>query len=131
MMKLKLGRWLAVGGATVLISACQSTSGGSNYTNLSAQGYQTSAMTTNQAGVRGWYVTGQGERYWCKANISTVYVGQDGMGIFLSSGRFISMDRAAYEEKAGAGDKGYPQLEDLEAGRPRAEDIHSCRKLDA
>ncbi|TWI81823.1 hypothetical protein JM93_03785 [Roseibium hamelinense] len=76
-------------------------------------------------------MTGQSEPNSCKANVSTVYVGENGIGIFVSRGRFISMDCAACGEKAGSGDKSILRLEDLEAACLRGADIQSCRKLES
>ena len=91
-----------------------------SYKSLKAKGYKTSSWTRSPSGRRGWRVSGGGKRYFCTMRVGLARNGSKAVG-FTTSGRIIPM--------AGRPRKGAPNLADLKAGRPRARDVGSCRKL--
>lgn len=96
---------------------------------LSGQGYVAGPLAKNKAGIWGWTFLKSGTRYFCEMRVAVAYSGKKGMVGFTSSGRMIKIDRATYEANIGGPDASLPQYEDLKAGRVRASDVGSCRKL--
>lgn len=99
-----------------------------SFKELSGQGYKVGALTNNKAGNQGWNLSKGSDRYFCEMRATMAYSGKKGIVSFTSAGRLIKLDRATVEKKVG-GSLDLPQYEDLKAGRLRADDVGSCRKL--
>ena len=99
-----------------------------SFKELSGQGYKVGALSSNKAGIRGWNLSKGSDRYFCEMRATMAYSGKNGMVSFTSAGRMISLDRSTVEKRLG-GSLNLPKYEDLKAGRLRADDVGSCRKL--
>ncbi|UXS32202.1 hypothetical protein FY152_08905 [Agrobacterium tumefaciens] len=99
-----------------------------SFKELSGQGYKAGALSSNKAGIRGWNLSKGSDRYFCEMRATMAYSGKNGMVSFTSAGRMISLDRNTVEKRLG-GSLNLPKYEDLKAGRLRADDVGSCRKL--
>ncbi|MCZ7447705.1 hypothetical protein O8B93_08950 [Agrobacterium rhizogenes] len=99
-----------------------------SFKELSGQGYKVGALSSNKAGIRGWNLSKGSDRYFCEMRATMAYSGKNGMVSFTSAGRMISLDRNTVEKRLG-GSLNLPKYEDLKAGRLRADDVGSCRKL--
>ncbi|HCD83026.1 MAG TPA: hypothetical protein DEQ45_04210 [Agrobacterium sp.] len=99
-----------------------------SFKELSGQGYKVGALSSNKAGIRGWNLSKGSDRYFCEMGATMAYSGKNGMVSFTSAGRMISLDRNTVEKRLG-GSLNLPKYEDLKAGRLRADDVGSCRKL--
>lgn len=99
-----------------------------SFKELSGQGYKVGALSSNKAGIRGWNLSKGSNRYFCEMRATMAYSGKNGMVSFTSAGRMISLDRNTVEKRLG-GSLNLPKYEDLKAGRLRADDVGSCRKL--
>ncbi|UXT22826.1 hypothetical protein FY140_19185 [Agrobacterium tumefaciens] len=99
-----------------------------SFKELSGQGYKVGALSSNKAGIRGWNLSKGSDRYFCEMRATMAYSGKNGMVSFTSAGRMISLDRNTFEKRLG-GSLNLPKYEDLKAGRLRADDVGSCRKL--
>jgi hypothetical protein len=103
------------------------------YKTLKERGYATSKLTKNpRSGVLGWYVSGQGERYFCPKVGNAYRGGKSGAGTFTAGGYPNPMPAHEYEQIA-AHAMGLPPLDqlplldDLLAGRPRpGKDARNC-----
>ncbi|MCX2725092.1 hypothetical protein [Roseibium salinum] len=102
------------------------TAWAASYKNLASKGYKISKLTRSPSGSMGWYLTGEGKKYFCLLNVGVVYIGETGMGIFTSSGRLIEVDRATYHKHQGVSKTDAPQMSDLKAGRVRPRDVGVC-----
>ncbi len=96
-----------------------------SFRELSGQGYKVGALSSNKAGIRGWNLSRGSDRYFCEMRATMAYSGKNGM---VSAGRMITLDRATVEKRLGSS-LNLPKYEDLKAGRLRADDVGSCRKL--
>ncbi|MCZ4073878.1 hypothetical protein [Agrobacterium sp. LMR679] len=99
-----------------------------SFKELSGQGYKVGALSSNKAGIRGWNLSKGSDRYFCEMRATMAYSGKNGIVSFTSAGRMISLDRNTVEKRLG-GSLNLPKYEDLKAGRLRADDVGSCRKL--
>ncbi|WP_421402280.1 hypothetical protein [Agrobacterium fabrum] len=99
-----------------------------SFKELSGQGYKVGALSSNKAGIRGWNLSKGSDRYFCEMRATMAYSGKNGMVSFTSAGRMISLDRNTVEKRLG-GSLDLPKYEDLKAGRLRADDVGSCRKV--
>ncbi|MCR6724427.1 hypothetical protein [Agrobacterium fabrum] len=99
-----------------------------SFKELSGQGYKVGALSSNKAGIRGWNLSKGSDRYFCEMRATMAYSGKNGMVSFTSAGRMISLDRNTVEKRLG-GSMNLPKYEDLKAGRLRADDVGSCRKV--
>ena len=99
-----------------------------SFKELSGQGYNVGALSSNKAGIRGWNLSKGSDRYFCEMRATMAYSGKNGMVSFTSAGRMISLDRNTVEKRLG-GSLDLPKYEDLKAGRLRADDVGSCRKV--
>lgn len=99
-----------------------------SFKELSGQGYKVGALSSNKAGIRGWNLSKGFDRYFCEMRATMAYSGKNGMVSFTSAGRMISLDRNTVEKRLG-GSLDLPKYEDLKAGRLRADDVGSCRKV--
>ena len=118
---------IAVGMASC--SSTGSTYSGGTYEKLKAENYATSAITKNAAGQRGWQVSNGEKTYFCKMAATKALDGQDGLVIFSSSGRMLPADKDVYMTSVGIKEVDAPQWSDLEAGRPRSQDVGACRLI--
>lgn len=122
-----IGKLAGVSLAVLIACAAFPTeSQAAKYKSLKSKGYKTGKLTKNQAGLMGWYVSGEGKRFFCKMKVSQVYIGSNKMAQFTSSGRMITMNREAHHKYIGAKSMDLPQLKDLKAGRPRNQDVGYC-----
>lgn len=96
-----------------------------SYAALQGQGYKTSKLTRGASGSLGWFVIGGGKKFFCPMRVATAQVGKTGLIGFTSSGKQVPMNRKVYEHYAGSASI-YPQLSDLQAGRPRPQDVRAC-----
>ena len=108
--------------------AFSSTAEASSFERLKKQGFKVSTFTRGKSGARGWFLTKGNDKYFCRFQGTTVYVGKTKMVIYTAAGRAISMNRKAYEEKAGGPDPSIPKMSDLKAGRPDARLVGACTK---
>ncbi|WP_269583091.1 hypothetical protein [Roseibium sp. Sym1] len=121
--------------ATFLVSACQTNEGSGEvtYSDLKAKGYKTGklgASRENPRGGVGWYVSGNGERYWCVPSVTTVRIGADRFGVFrLANGQVYEVDEQQFAKSLRRDTSDSPQLSDIKAGRPRSQDISFCHKV--
>lgn len=99
-----------------------------SFKELSGQGYKVGALTNNRAGNQGWNLSKGSDRYFCEMRATMAYSGKKGIVSFTSAGRLIKLDRATVEKRVG-GSLDLPKYEDIKAGRLRADDVGSCRKL--
>lgn len=99
-----------------------------SFKELSGQDYKVGALTNNRAGNQGWNLSKGSDRYFCEMRATMAYSGKKGIVSFTSAGRLIKLDRATVEKRVG-GSLDLPKYEDLKAGRLRADDVGSCRKL--
>ncbi len=99
-----------------------------SFKELSGQRYKVGALTNNRAGNQGWNLSKGSDRYFCEMRATMAYSGKKGIVSFTSAGRLIKLDRATVEKRVG-GSLDLPKYEDLKAGRLRADDVGSCRKL--
>lgn len=99
-----------------------------SFKELSGQGYKVGALSSTKAGIRGWNLSRGSDRYFCEMRATMAYSGKNGMVSFTSAGRMITLDRATVEKRLGSS-LNLPKYEDLKAGRLRADDVGSCRKL--
>ncbi|AAK87884.1 hypothetical protein EN41_09225 [Agrobacterium tumefaciens] len=99
-----------------------------SFKELSGQGYKVGALSSNKAGIRGWNLSKGSDRYFCEMRATMAYSGKNGMVSFTSAGRMISLDRNTVAKGLG-GSLDLPKYEDLKAGRLRADDVGSCRKV--
>lgn len=123
----KIGKF--VGASLAVLVACTALpteSQAAKYKSLTSKGYKTGKLTKNQAGMMGWYVAGEGKKFFCKMKVSQVYIGSTKMAQFTSSGRMITLNRKAFHESLGVKSLDLPQLKDLKAGRPRPQDVGYC-----
>ncbi len=109
---------------TVLASAGGAQA--ASYASLVAQGYRTSPLTRNAAGLDGWKVSNGEKSYFCKRAAAMAYVGRSGLVSITSSGRHIKSDRKIWEARRGGPDPSLPQLSDLQKGRLRPQDVGAC-----
>ena len=100
-----------------------------SYKRLKSKGYKTGKMIKNRAGIRGWMVSGEGKKYFCKLRSATFYVGKSGMVVYTSAGRGIKLDRKTYDKLRGGPDPSIPQLADAKAGRIKPNHVGRCRKI--
>jgi hypothetical protein len=129
----RIFKGIGLAGLTVLVGLAglatfSATAQASSFERLKKQGFKVGGFTRGKSGSRGWYLTKGNEKYFCKFQGSTVYVGKTKMVIFTSPGREISMNRKAYEEKAGGPDPSIPQMSDLKAGRVEPRLVGACAK---
>lgn len=96
------------------------------YSNLVKQGYKTGKLTQAKSGNRGWVVSKADKQFFCQMNVSTFYDGKHKMGAFTAAGRIVAIDRKVFEAAIGGPDPSLPQWSDLQAGRPRPQDVGSC-----
>ncbi len=96
-----------------------------SYAALQGQGYKTSKLTRGASGSLGWFVVGGSTKFFCPMRVTTAQVGKTGLVGFTSSGKQVRLDRKVYEQHAGSASI-YPQLSDLQAGRPRPQDVRAC-----
>ncbi|KJF73857.1 hypothetical protein [Agrobacterium arsenijevicii] len=100
-----------------------------SFEELSSQGYKTSKLERNKAGMFGWMLSKENSRYFCTFRLGLAYSGKNEIVSFSTSGRMFTLDRKAFEKHAAGRGGNFPQYEDLKAGRPRPDDVGSCRKL--
>ena len=115
---------LGLGGLVAFTPSAEASS----FERLKNKGFKVGTFTRGKSGSRGWYLTNGSERYFCRFKGSTVYIGKTKMVIYTGPGREISMNRKAYEEKAGGPDPSIPMMRDLKAGRPEARLVGACVK---
>lgn len=109
------------------LASCTTTGG--DYNMLLAEDYKTSAITRNAAGQRGWQVSDGEQTYFCEMAATKALNGPDEMIIFSSSGRMITANSQVYKNTLGVSSIDAAQWSDLEAGRPRAQDVGDCRLI--
>ena len=115
---------LGLGGLVAFSQSAEAAS----FERLKKQGFKVGTFTRGRSGSRGWYLSKGNEKYFCKFQGTTVYVGKNKMVIYTATGREMSMNRKAYEEKAGGPDPSIPKMSDLKAGRPEARQVGACAK---
>lgn len=96
-----------------------------SYAALQGEGYKSSKLTRGASGSLGWFMVGGGKKFFCPMRVATARVGKTGLIGFTSSGKQVPMNRKVYEHYAGSASI-YPQLSDLQAGRPRPQDVRAC-----
>lgn len=96
-----------------------------SYAALQGQGYKTSKLTRGASGSLGWFMISGSHKFFCPMRVATAQVGKTGLMGFTSSGAQVRLDRKVYEQHAGSASI-YPQLSDLQAGRPRPQDVRAC-----
>jgi hypothetical protein len=111
---------------SLLTLTVASSAQAATYSDLTRQGYRIGPLTQSRGGAPGWILSGGGKRYFCRLGVSMVLSGENGMVSITSSGRRIKADKAAYEAFRGGPNPNLPRLEDLEAGRPRPQDVGIC-----
>ncbi len=104
-----------------------------SYKNLESKGYSTSRLTKNRAGIRGWHVKKDGNKYFCKWKVSVAYIGNR-IVQFSYSGRQtnIPLDTKTFEKlwkEQGGKLSDIPRYSDLKAGRLKSQQVGSCIKI--
>ena len=101
-----------------------------DFRSLISNGYKIGGLSQSKSGSQGWVLKKGKDTFFCRANVSLVYVGKNGMASFTSSGRMIKLDKETYLNSMNmTHDDTIPRLEDLKAGRPRPEDVGSCTSV--
>ena len=103
-----------------------SAAGIAKYPSLKSQGLKTGKLTQNRAGIHGWYVTGKGERYFCRMKVSIAYMSKTTAALITTSGRLLTIDRRSYDTMRGGPNPNAANWSDLKAGRPRNQDVGRC-----
>lgn len=116
---------LAAAVIAVLFAMPLTPANAESYAALQGQGYKISKLTRGASGSLGWLMVGRGKKFFCPMRVATAQVGKTGLIGFTSSGKQVRLDRKVYEQHAGSASI-YPQLSDLQAGRPRPQDVRAC-----
>lgn len=114
--------------AAAVLAGCQTTGGsGADYESLKSQGYKTSRLTTNRGDAKGWYLTGPGDRYFCRSRVSSVVEYAPGkFGVHVSASRIVDIDIKSYKDHLGDEDVHIPKLWEIRAGKPKPQDVAGC-----
>jgi hypothetical protein len=103
-----------------------STANAETFTNLVKDGFSVGKITNSKSGQPGWNVSKGDKKYFCKANISSVYIDSEQMYSFTSSGRPILGSRKVFDKIIGGSDPNIPYWKDLQAGRVKPSSVGDC-----
>ena len=98
----------------------------SSYADLIGRGYRIGPLTQSRGGAAGWILRRGDSRYFCHLGVSLMLSGKNGMVSMSASGRQVRINKRAFENFRGGPDPSLPHLEDLNAGRPRPQDVGYC-----
>ena len=99
------------------------------YDRLKSDGYKTSSLTRNAAGIHGWVLKKGTKRQFCRLNASLVILNSKTLIGFTSSGRQIRASRKAYESRAGSVENKFPKMSDVKRGTVESRFVGSCTRM--
>jgi hypothetical protein len=112
--------------AVIGVFAAPSVASAEDFANLTKNGYAVGKITRGKSGQIGWTLKKAGKTYFCPARLSSVYVDNKTMYLFMASGNKIEGDRKTFDDRIGGPDPNIPYWKDLQAGRVNPRNVKPC-----